>query len=694
MEKCVSWKGNRFWHNHDREGHVERLQVLAHKTIFYSLPGAESTNGRRGDIIPIPGLISGETLLNSTPLNDTISHEIKVESCSALKLDIQSLHAVSRRQSISSPMSPIDLRIAELEASMATERASRLSASPKILSNLRPGPTQRRSSLALKTGISRLPREIARKIVESVEFRCDIAALSQVSKSWREETLPRLYSVLNLRGWDQIISCLATVCSADHIANMVVDLTLDTGAWPTRLNHEFYSIVKDALDRTRNLRRLALLLDSDIVRVSPRTRRSDLSQVYGQTLGYDVSTILENCRFRLHHFVYEGPDSLSCLETFLDFQSMIRTLQIPYRPAVMRSSFALPPHVTQLWLPLSGHANGFHYNNIGKISHLSIKGEPLPSSLEQFRDSPIHYLAHDLSSWTATRLMLPGWLQRLVPEMFSNLQVLRLIDYWVTCETADNATSFPQPNSTSAVTELADWDTITAFPLGNPINPPLPTENEVSPLGIGHFLHGTADSDSNTAPILRVESGLLDMLSHLPHLKALEVGGFVVRDIGQLRNKVGHAELWLSQRTQWEEDFVNSIAARSATNLVVVSFLACDKPLYLSAFRDAPLTSPDSHRQWCAYLQSARAQVSRETEESGATISSLVAQAGLQQWKGSDSEPSQCDYEIDSSFMSSKLTRDLAEEVVMSEWIKVGSAEGWKRRTNVRHLRDIWPQGR
>jgi hypothetical protein len=345
MEKSVSWKGNRFWHNHDREGHVERLQVLAHKTMFYSLPGAGSINGRRGDIIPIPGLISDEALTNSSPLNDSISHEIKVESCSALKLDIQSLHAVSRRQSISSPMSPIDLRIAELEASMATERASRLSASPRILSNLRPEPTQRRSSLALKTGISRLPREIARKIVESIEFRCDIAALSQVSRAWREETLPRLYSVLTLRGWDQIISCLATVCSADQIANLVVDLTLgkslgslefprlinvikDTGAWPTRLNHEFYSIVKDALDRTRNLRRLVLLLDSDIVRVSPRTQRSDLRQIHGQTLGYDVSTILENCRFRLHHFVYEGPDSLSCLETFLDFQSIIRTLQV------------------------------------------------------------------------------------------------------------------------------------------------------------------------------------------------------------------------------------------------------------------------------------------------------------------------------------------------------------------------------
>ncbi|QRW26046.1 F-box domain-containing protein [Rhizoctonia solani] len=304
-------------------------------------------------------------------------------------------------------MSPIDLRIAELEASMATERASRLSASPKILSNLRPGPTQRRSSLALKTGISRLPRieVLARRDPSEIIFGLKFARL----------------------GSDNIL--------------LGYDLTLDTGAWPTRLNHEFYSIVKDALDRTRNLRRLALLLDSDIVRVSPRTRRSDLSQVYDTTL-YTKVLIL-------------------CLvwRTFLDFQSMIRTLQIPYRPAVMRSSFALPPHVTQLWLPLSGHANGFHYNNIGKISHLSIKGEPLPSSLEQFRDSPIHYLAHDLSSWTATRLMLPGWLQRLVPEMFSNLQVLRLIDYWVTCETADNATSFPQPNSTSAVTELADWDT-------------------------------------------------------------------------------------------------------------------------------------------------------------------------------------------------------------------------------------------
>lgn len=82
------------------------------------------------------------------------------------------------------------------------------------------------------------------------------------------------------------------------------------------------------MDKTRNLRRLVLLLDSDIVRVSLRTQGSDLRQRYDQTLGYDVSTILEGCRFRLHHFVYEGPDALSCLETFLGFQSMIRTLQV------------------------------------------------------------------------------------------------------------------------------------------------------------------------------------------------------------------------------------------------------------------------------------------------------------------------------------------------------------------------------
>ncbi|KAH7337465.1 hypothetical protein B0J17DRAFT_706867 [Rhizoctonia solani] len=694
MDKSVSWKGNRFWHNHEREGHLERLQVLAYKTIFPSMPGTENINGYRGDIIPIPGLISGQTPLGSKASDEAISPSIKVDSCSALKLDIQSLHTTSRRQSISSPMSPIDLRIAELEASIVSERASRLSASPKILSNLRPGPTQRRSSLVLKTGISRLPREITRKIVDSIEFRCDIAVLSQVSRAWREETLPRLYSHLTLRGWDQIVSCLAIVCSADRIANLVVDLTLDTGAWPTHLNHEFYSIVRDALDRTRNLRRLVLLLDSDIVRVSLRTQGSDLRQRYDQTLGYDVSTILENCRFRLHHFVYEGPDALSCLETFLDFQSMIRTLQIPYRPAIMRSPFALPPNATQLWLPLSGHANGFQYNNLENVSHLSIKGEPMPSNLEQFRRSPVHYLAHDISSWTATRLMLPNWFQNVIPEMFSNLRILRLIDYWVTCETGDSTPALPPPIPANVTNEVPEWGANGVFPMMvNPINPPPPVESEITPVGIGHYLEGPqAELDKAKTPMLRVESGLLYLLRHLPHLKALELGGFIVRDVGQLRTQ-GQAEFWLSQRVQWEEDFIHSITSRAAKSLVVVSFLACDKPLYLSMFRDAPLASPKSHRRWCAYLQRARLQVCRETEDSGITVSKLITQAGIQQWVGSATEPSLCDYEIDSSFVPSRLTRDLSEEAIMSEWINVGPVEDWKRRVSVRNLRDIWPKG-
>ncbi|CAE6433546.1 unnamed protein product [Rhizoctonia solani] len=694
MDKYVSWRGNRFWHNHDREGHLERLQILAYKSIFPSMPGTEHTIGRRGDVIPIPGSIPGETLRNARSSEDTISPSIKVDSCSALKLDIQSLHTTSRRQSISSPMSPIDLRIAELEASIVAERASRLSASPKILSNLRPEPAQRRSSLSLETGISRLPREISRKIVNLIEFRSDIATLSRVSRVWREETLPRLYSNLTLRGWDQIISCLATVCSADRIANLVVDLTLDTGAWPTHLNHEFYSIVRDALDRTRNLRRLVLLLDSDIVRVSLRTQGSDLRQRYDQTLGYDVSTILENCRFRLHHFVYEGPDALSCLETFLDFQSMIRTLQIPYRPAIMRSAFALPPHVTQLWLPLSGHANGFQYDNLDNISHLSIKGEPMPSNLEQFRHSPVHYLAHDVSSWTATKLMLPNWFHAVIPEVFSNLRILRLIDYWVTCETGDITPMIPPPVPTNMATELPEWGTNGVFPLVDAINPPPPVESEITPLGIGHFLvDSPVEPDKTRAPILRVESGLLNMLRHLPHLKALEVGGFIVRDAGQLRIQQGQAEFWLSQRVQWEEDFVHSVTSRAAKGLVAVSFLACDKPLFLSAFRDVSLSDAKSHRQWCAYLQRARSRVSCEAKDSGITVSKLIIRAGVQRWTGSAAEPSTCDYEIDSSFVPSRLIRDLSEEAIMSEWINMGPVEGWKRRTSVRNLRDIWPKG-
>ncbi|CUA75615.1 hypothetical protein RSOLAG22IIIB_05980 [Rhizoctonia solani] len=370
---------------------------------------------------------------------------------------------------------------------------------------------------------------------------------------------------------------------------------------------------------------------------------------------------------------------------------MIRTLQIPYRPAIMRSAFALPPHVTQLWLPLSGHANGFQYDNLGNISHLSIKGEPMPSNLEQFRHSPVHYLAHDVSSWTATKLMLPNWFHAVIPEVFSNLRILRLIDYWVTCETGDITTSLPPPTPIAVMAELPEWNPFTPV---NGINPPPPIESEVTPLGIGHFLKGSqTEPDRTKAPTLRVESGLLDMLRHLPHLKALEVGGFIVRDAGQLRTQQGQAELWLSQRVQWEEDFVHSITSSASKGLVAVSFLVCDKPLYLSAFRDVLLSDVKSHRQWCAYLRRVRSRVSCEAEALGITVAKSIIRAGVQQWTGSVTEPSPCDYEIDSSFVSSRLIRDLSEEVIMSEWINMGLIGGWKRRINVRNLRDIWPKG-
>lgn len=226
MDKSVSWKGNRFWQDHDREGHIERLQVLAQKTIFPSrLDASTISTARRGDIIPIPDLSIGERLAMSQR-NEILESEVKIYSHSALKLDVESLRIASSGSPTSPPMSPIDVCIAELEASIVAERASRLPASPKILSKLRPGLVQRVSSLVTKSGISRVPREIARKIVGFIEFRRDLAIFSQVSKAWRDETLPLLYSTLVLRGWDQILSCLSVVRSNKHIANLIVDLTL------------------------------------------------------------------------------------------------------------------------------------------------------------------------------------------------------------------------------------------------------------------------------------------------------------------------------------------------------------------------------------------------------------------------------------------------------------------------------------
>lgn len=346
-------------------------------------------------------------------------------------------------------------------------------------------------------------------------------------------------------------------------------------------------------------------------------------------------------------------------------------------------------------MPLSSHASGSRYDNLGNLSHLSLKGEISPFSLDQFRHSPVHYLAHDVAHWIATKIMLPDWFSSLIPDVFSNLRILRLIGYWVTCETSDSSITPHPPTLGTILPESPEWVDPDPFHLGVPnnVNPPAAAETEKPPLGIGSYLVvEQVDIDKSKAPTLRVEPGFLDTLRRLPHLQALELGGFVVRDVGQLRTQ-GHAPFWLSRRTQWEEDFVNCITSRATKTLVAVSFLACDKPLYLSVFANAPSSNRLSHQLWSNYIDKVRSQAARNTEHSGVAISSLISQAGLERWAGSASEPSPCDYYVDSAFMPSKLARDLSEEVVMNEWINMGVVAGWKKRANVRHLRDIWPQG-
>jgi hypothetical protein len=354
----------------------------------------------------------------------------------------------------------------------------------------------------------------------------------------------------------------------------------------------------------------------------------------------------------------------------------------------------LPPYVTQLWLPFSGHSNGFKYDNLGNVSHLSLRGELSPSTLEQFRNSPVHYLAHDVAPWIASKLMLPDWFQRVIPNTFSGLRILRLIGYWVTCETGDNTIPLHQPPLLGVLPESPEWVPPDPFHLGGQNNPPVPVEDESTPLGIGSYLAvEQGDLDKSKVPKLHVEPGFVDMLRCLPQLKALEVGGFVVRDAAQIRTQAGHAKHWLSQRSQWEEDFINCIILHSAKSLVAVSFLACDKSLYLSTFPNTTLPSGLAHRLWTDYLCRARIQSARDIEESGTTIPNLMAQAGIQPWTGSASEPTQCNYNVDSAFVPSKLARNLSEEVVVNEWVNKGSIDGWKKRVNVRHLRDVWPQG-
>ncbi|KAG9092492.1 hypothetical protein FRC06_011905 [Ceratobasidium sp. 370] len=161
------------------------------------------------------------------------------------------------------PLGCADERIAELEASLGLDGACRLAASPRILANLRPEPPPQTSSLMKETGVTRLPSEITKRIISFVERRRDVSALTCVSKRWRAESIPALYSILVLRGWDESILCLRTVHSVPNLANCVNDLTVDVAQLPESLSAMFYSTLENALDKTRNLRRLALIMNCD-----------------------------------------------------------------------------------------------------------------------------------------------------------------------------------------------------------------------------------------------------------------------------------------------------------------------------------------------------------------------------------------------------------------------------------------------
>lgn len=227
MTETVYWKGNPFWRTYD----LEALQSLARKTIFTSQLSDQINLAHRGDIIPVPDFPVDELLVLNDPSNEqsydrSPSGERDV-NCSPASKSSTDLSVLALRTP-SKPLrrSLLDERIAELEASIASEGASRLSASSKILHDLRPELPPRSSPLAGKAGITRLPGEITRTIIGFVESRADLSALSRVSKIWRHETLPTLYSTLVLRGWDEVLLCLVTLYMAEHIANLVIDLTL------------------------------------------------------------------------------------------------------------------------------------------------------------------------------------------------------------------------------------------------------------------------------------------------------------------------------------------------------------------------------------------------------------------------------------------------------------------------------------
>lgn len=200
MSEVVYWKGNPFWRQYD----LESLQVLARKKIFASQISEEINHALRGHIVPIPDLSIDELFAINDPSTDYPSPgDYDNVNCSLASKPSAELSALASCP----PPKPLrksllDERIAELDASLAAEGASRLSASSKILADLRPVLPPRSSPLGGKAGIMRLPGEITRSIISFVESRGDLSALSRVSKTWRDETLPALYSILVLRGWD------------------------------------------------------------------------------------------------------------------------------------------------------------------------------------------------------------------------------------------------------------------------------------------------------------------------------------------------------------------------------------------------------------------------------------------------------------------------------------------------------------
>ncbi|KAG9122910.1 hypothetical protein FRC07_000516 [Ceratobasidium sp. 392] len=315
---------------------------------------------------------------------------------------------------------------------------------------------------------------------------------------------------------------------------------------------------------------------------------------------------------------------------------------------------------------------------MSRLSHLSLRGEP-SWALTGHTAPQIHYFAYDISPWISSTAMLPPTFANDIAETFSGLRILRLVGYWVLCET---------PPVTAPVQLETPVPPIFDFPAQAAS---AHTEGLFNYIG---YSLGTESSDevgsaSITSPTLYIEPGFLNMLSCLPHLQALEVGSFAVRDAGRLRTRPGNARHWLAQRARWEDEFVHRITSQAARRLVAVSFLACDEPLYGSCFNELP----PRHR-WGRYLRTVKKQIPQDNATLGITLSELIAQAGLASWSGCVSEPdNKCDYRSNSGFVPSNWSRQLLEEVITSEWVKAGTGGTWTRRTNVRNLRDIWPAG-